>query len=41
MFRKSFRLIIVAAIEILRTLLKTEDLLAEIVAGYPVGHANQ
>ena len=41
MFRKSFRLIIVAAIEILRTLLKTEDLLAEIVAGNPVDHTNK
>jgi hypothetical protein len=41
MFRKSFRLIIVAAIEILRTLLKTEDLLAEIVAGNPVDHPNK
>ena len=32
---------IFAAIEILRTFLETEELLAEIVAGNPVGHANQ
>ncbi len=41
MFRKSFRLMIFAAIEILRTLLKTEDLFAEIVAGNPVDHPNE
>lgn len=41
MFRKSFRLMIFAAIEILRTLLKTEDLFAEIVAGNPVDHPNK
>ena len=41
MLRKSFRLIICPAIEILRKSLNPVGLLTQIVAGYSVGHANQ